>query len=148
MPGLGSEGCGESPCGLDTQTPTAPRNVTPPAALAFNGITKDFSLDANGLYESAHPVDSRFFNVMRIAANSIRSAQDVGHTVGSIAYIDKRTVQASVENRVRVAAADMVNAGLVRIRDIELDTSVRGRIAYAVHYVNLVTQRKDTFRST
>jgi hypothetical protein len=148
MAGLGSEGCGESPCGLDTQTASVPRDVSFPSALAFDGTERDFKLDDDGRYTAQHPVDARVFLILRTAAGSIRSARGLGQTVGSIEYIEERTIQADVRDRVRVALAEMVNDGLITIRRVDIDASVRGRIMFSVAYVNNLTQRKDTFRSS
>lgn len=142
MPGLGSGACGEGACGLDVHTPGEMREVTRPTALAFDGIKRDFKLDANGLYEAEHPVDARVFALCRIAANSIRSARDVGQTVAQIQYIDQRTVRAQVEDRVRAAVEPMVAAGDIEIVSIDIDTTIRGRIAWRLNYRNLRTRKQ------
>lgn len=141
--GLGSDPCGQSPCGLDNQTPSVARTAKAPAALDFDGEKRDFRLDDEGQYVAAHPVDAKVFLIVRTALRSIRSAPNLGQTVGDIAYIDQRTIRSNVESRLRGALAPVVAAGEIRILGIELDTSVRGRIVAAVHYENLVTRKRD-----
>ena len=133
-----------SPCGLDSQTVTAVTTRSAPAALAFDGSSRNFKLDSDGQYESAHPIDARVFNLLRIAAGSIRSAVDVGQTVRAIRYIDQRTIRATIEDRVRTVLAPMIAAGEIRLLTVDIDTETRGRVLFAVNYVNLVTRRRET----
>lgn len=142
-------GFGEQPAGIGlaglSQVTGLDRAAAPaPAALAFDGQTKNFKLSAEGGYEGQHPVDAKFWLVMRTALASIRSAVHIGQGVSNIAYIDPRTIQATVVDYVRVAAQPMVRAGEVRVESVEVDTAVRGRIVFRVTYVNLITGRRQT----
>lgn len=133
-----------SPCGLDSQVLTTPTARTAPAALAFDGATRNFSINSAGEYESAHPVDARVFTLLRTALGSIRSAPDVGQSVGAMQYIDQRTIRATVQDRVRTVLAPLLAAGEIRILTIDIDTETRGRVLFAVNYQNLVTRRRQT----
>lgn len=139
--GLGSDPCGASPCGLDSQITTEITAKGPPAALVFDGSKRDFELDSDGLYRAAHPIDAKVFLILRTALGSIRSARDVGQGVSSIEYIDTVRIRSIVEDRVRSALSGLVDAGQIQIQSIEIDTSVRTRIAFAVNYQNLVSAR-------
>jgi hypothetical protein len=136
--GLGSSSLGAAPFGFDSPVFTDARDVTPPPALAFDGTTRDFQLDSAGRFIAEHPVDAKVFAALRTVAGSIRSAPTVGQTINSIAYIDQQRIRSQVEDRVRAALAPMTNAGEIRIENIEIDTSIRGRIALQVDYVNLI----------
>lgn len=139
--GLGTDPCGMSACGLDLQQPSGRSNRRIPDALAFDGQTRDFILDENGQYESDHPVDAKVFLICRTVIGTIRSAPELGQTVGQIQYIDPLTIQATVSDRFRTALQATVDAGEIRILRIEVESSPFGRIVTAVHYVNLITQK-------
>ena len=142
--GFGSFPCGVGPFGLDPTSETPRRKASRPTALAFDGMRRDFVLDERGQYKGAHPVDAKVFLLLRTVQGSIRSAPDVGQTVGAIRYIDEQRIQAQVEDRVRRVLAPLVAAGEIAVRSIEVDTSTRGRILFAVDYVNRVTGRRQT----
>jgi hypothetical protein len=142
--GLGTSPCGFGACGFDLQQPSGRVNRRIPDALDFDGGTKNFKLDDDGLYVGAHPVDAKTFLICRTTAGSIRSAPGLGQTVGQIPYIDQRTVQATVSDRFRSALSTVVAAGEIRIERIDVDTAVRGRIMTTIHYVNLVTGKRQS----
>lgn len=144
--GAGTDPAGANIAGLDLQTPSRERIATVPAALAFDGATRNFKLDDRGRYVEAHPVDAKVFLILRTELSSIRSAAGTGQGVRSIRYIDKKTIKASVTNRVNTALSKVVAAREIRIDSVDVDTSVRAGIVFAVNYVNLVTGRPGTFR--
>lgn len=139
--GAGDDDAGEGLMGLDVRTydPLVKRRA--PAALAFDGIAKDFLLDSSGQYVAAHPVDAKVFLICRTALASIKSSRNLGQTVGNIKYIDRQRIRAQVEDAFRVALAPVVAAGEIELRSIEIDTEIRGRIAARPNYVNLVLGR-------
>lgn len=144
--GMGTDPAGANIAGFDQQTPSRERIATVPAALAFDGATKNFKLDDRGRYVAAHPVDAKVFMILRTLQKSIRSASGTGQTVSDIRYIDKKTIQASVENRVRTALGPVAQANEISIDSIEVETMQFGGVAFAVNYVNRVTGRRETFR--
>ena len=115
--GLGAYPAGSTLAGLD-QAVTTDRSVArPPSALAIDGQTKTFSLDAEGRYrEASHPVDAKVFQLLRIARGSIRSAADVGQGVKNLRYIDTVRIQAQVDDAVRLALQQPLNAGEIEPR--------------------------------
>jgi hypothetical protein len=145
--GLGTDPCGTNACGLDLQQPSGRANRRIPDALNFDGATRNFAIDSDGQYESAHPVDGKVFLICRTVLGSIRSAPELGQTISGNDYIEPRTAQTMVNDRFRVALQAVVNAGEIRILKIEVDTSVHGRLVTALHYVNLVTQRAEVVRN-
>lgn|SRR5512138_21355 len=144
--GFGTHPWGLAPFGFDPQVFSSARDATPPAALAFDGTTRNYKLDSRGRFQEAHPVDAKVFLILRTLAGSIRSAPTTGQTVNAIAYIDQLRVRAQVEDRVRSALAPVINAGEIRLDNIEIDTSVRGRIMFEVTYFNRVSGKPETAR--
>ncbi len=144
--GLGSAPAGSGPAGLDLAASTDQRFAATPVALAFDGLTRDFRLDANGRYVSAHPVDTKVFHRLRILAGSMRSAPATGNGIGG-KWIDSKTIEATVRDQIRIALEDMISAGEIEDRGVELDLSVRGRVAFEFSYLNVQSGRADSFRT-
>ena len=146
--GAGSDPCGAGPCGIDLPTSTAARQAQTPAALAFDGQTLDFKLDARGRYVEAHPIDTKVFHRLRIRSLSMRSAPATGNGVGNQQWINPLTIESHVRDQVNQAVADMIDAREIEDRGLVLDLSVRGRIAYEYSYFNLRSGRPGSFRFT
>ncbi len=146
--GFGADALGAAALGLDLGSTTAERIAVTPVALEFDGLTLDFPpLDANGRFISAHPVDTKVFHRLRIVSGSMRSAPATGNDIGNQAYIDPLTIEAQVRDQVRLALEDMVAAGDITDRGLELDLSVRGRVALLYTYTNLRSGKPGSFRS-
>ncbi len=146
--GFGSYPLGSTPLGLDAPTTTAQRVAAVPAAIKLDGSTLDFSLDSVGRFVGAHPIDAKVFNRLRIRGGSMRSAPATGNGVGGQGYIDPRTIESEVRDEVRLALEDMVAAGEIEDRGLDLDLSIPGRVSYLYRYVNLKTGKPGTFRAT
>ncbi len=137
--GFGSSPLGSAPAGVDPVVSSPKREIVTPAALAFDGLTLDFELDSKGRYIEAHPIDTKVFHRLRIRGRSMRSAPGTGNEVANRSYIDPLRIEAEVRDDVRLALEDMIAAGEIQDGGVELDTTVRGRVAYIYHYVNLQT---------
>jgi hypothetical protein len=144
MAGFGTDPAGYNPAGLDLPATTEQRVAATPVALAFDGLNKDFILDANGRYVEAHPVDAKVFNRLRIRKTSIRSASATGNNIANRKYIDPDTIEAEIRDEVSVTLADMVAAGDIADRGLEIDLAIKGRIQYRYCYVNLHTGRRES----
>lgn len=134
--------------GLDLPGSTDARVAATPTALKVDGSTLDHSLDSVGRFVTAHPIDAKLFNRLRIRGGSMRSAPLTGNGVASGGYIDPRTIEAQVRDEIRLATEDMIAAGEIAERGLELDLSVRGRVSYLYNYFNLITGKPGYFRST
>jgi hypothetical protein len=134
--------------GLDLPGSTDARVAATPAALLVSGSTLDYSLDSAGRFVTAHPVDAKLFNRLRIRGGSMRSAPLTGNGVASGGYIDPKTIEAQVRDEIRLATEDMIAAGEIAERGLELDLSIRGRVSYLYTYVNLQSGKPGSFRST
>jgi len=141
--GFGSAPFGTTPFGLDAQVISVRRQRKPPAALAFNGLTKDYELDADGQYKGVHPVDAKVFLILRTAVGSLRSAPDIGQGVSNLRYIERDRIRAYAQDQVRRALAAVVAAKEIRIESITVDSAARGRVVLVVTYVNLITLRRQ-----
>lgn len=146
--GAGEFPCGTTPCGLDGLVSTGRTRPEPPAALGFDGQTKDFMLDARGRYVGEHPVDAKVFLIVRTALRSMRSAPMTGQTLTEMQYIEPLTIQSLTENKLTTALAAVVAAGEIQIHSIDVDTSVPGRLAARLNYTNLVTRRRIPLKVT
>ncbi len=135
---------GGARAGEDLPEPSVPRQpLKPSAALAVDGLTKDYKLDSSGRRIGAHWVDAAAFDLLRIPIKSIRSAPAIGNRTSEIRYIDKQKIRAQVEDCVALAWKLLLDKQLVTILDIVIDTHVRGRLVYRVDYVNNVTKKPE-----
>lgn len=144
--GFGLDPAGLAPAGLDLPVTTERRDAKTPQALVLDGATRNFVVNADGRFAATHWVDAKLFNRLRIRKGSVRSAPELGNDIANLDYIDPVTIEAYVRDKVRLATEDMIAAGEIAERSLELDLSVRGRVAYAYNYTNLLNGRKDTFR--
>ena len=146
MPGAGGSPAGLSPAGVDPlPPPVPPRFVVPPAALWFDGATKDFLLDpSTGLYVPLNPVDQQVALALLVNLGSISSATNVGAAFRSIVRITPSTKTEAVAfaNNALVA---LVSRGFITISDIAVDVYALGGFAVAVSYVNQTTGKTPTF---
>jgi hypothetical protein len=142
--GFGSSPAGSGPAGIDAPTTTDARIAARPQALAFDGLTLDFVRSATGGFVSVHPIDAKYFNRLRIAAGSIRSASATGQGVSNLKWIDPLTIEAFVRDQVSLISTDMIADGEITLNGIDLDLAVAGRVLFAVTYTNLHTGKTDT----
>lgn len=138
---LGEDDCGIGLCGLDVMNFSALARPTAPAALAFDGLKKDFELDDDGRFVGSHPVDAKVFILCRTAIGSIKSASTTGQTLSNLEFIDKQRIQAQAEDAFRVVLAPVIAAGEIELLDIEVDATIRGRVLVRPNYKNLVSGR-------
>lgn len=137
--GFGSAPAGSGPAGIDAPTSTAQRLAVRPSALAFDGTTLDFIRSPAGGFAAAHPIDAKYFNRLRIAAGTIRSASATGQGVGNLKWIDPLTIEAFVNDQVSLVSADMIAASEITVHGVTVDLSVSGRVAFEVDYTNIIT---------
>lgn len=145
--GMGGYPLGSTLCGMDGQVSTGYVRATPPAALAFDGITKDFVLDESGRYVAVHPTDAKMFMVCRTLAGSIKSAPNTGHGLGALKFLDRRTIQREVDDQIRLATKSMTELGEVRLLGNVVETNRFGRLSIVVNYVNLLTSKRTSARA-
>jgi hypothetical protein len=147
--GAGQDLAGAGLAGEDLPAPGFPKTTPlPSAAIEFDGIEKDYKLDDDNRLQSIHWVDAAVFANARIPLGSILSAPAAGSSVQRIRFIDKRTIEADVRDRVRLSQKTLLDRGLITILAIAIDTAVTGRIVYQLDYVNNVTKKRDKTSGT
>jgi hypothetical protein len=145
--GVGWYPAGLGPAGYDPVVPpNAPRDVRPPAALMFDGQTRDFPLDDNGFYREVHPVDQRVALALSISRGAIASVPGIGNKLRTIQRVRPNVAETLARNYINEALAELLRAKSIHIEKITIDTGVAGRLLFAVTYLNLelayLTQNK------
>lgn len=141
--GFGTDPLGDAPAGFDLPEVTPERVAVYADALEFNGETLDFVADGDN-FAAAHPVDARFFNKLRIAGGTIRSAPGLGQGITSLEYVDPLTIDDFLRDQVKLASDDMISAGDVAVHNVLRDTRSKGRVMLSVDYTNLRTGKRQT----
>lgn len=138
--GFGWLPAGVGPAGYNPVVPpNAPRDVRPPAALLFDGGTRDFPLDENGFYRAIHPVDQKVALALCVSRGAIAAVPGIGNKLRTIQRVRPDVAVTLVKNYVREALADLIAAKSIQIESdgIAVDASVPGRLLFAVTYLNL-----------
>lgn len=136
--GIGWYPAGLGPAGYDPVVPpNAPRDVRPPAALLFDGQTRDFPLDANGFYREVHPVDQKVELALCVSRGAIASVPGIGNKLRTIQRVRVAVAETLCRNYIDEALADLLKAKSISVEKITIDTSVPGRLLFAVAYLNL-----------
>ena len=135
---LGAYLAGLGRLGYDPQIPpSAPRNVRPPAALRFDGQTRDFPLNADGFYEESHPVDQEVALILCVSRGAIASVSSVGNKLRTISRVSRSVAETLARSYIREGLAPLVARKAIEVQDISIDQSVPGRLLFAVTYLNL-----------
>lgn len=115
---------------------------------AWDGEAEDYARDANGRLMRVHYVDAKVYFLLRTPKGSIRSLPEVGETISHIEHINPERIQEQVRSRVVLALDEPLRKGEIQLLNIELDTSVAGRLMVGVSYRNLITltERRVTSR--
>lgn len=136
--GAGAHPAGLGPAGANpfAEAPL-PRNVSLPTAILFDGQSGDYLLDANGRYQSLHPVSQRVALKLLVKFGAIASSPKTGAAFSVI----KRGTPAQREAQARQIVNDTLKAdiaaGDIRLVRTDVDTSNRYATLVAVYFVNL-----------
>src|SRR5690242_18105687 len=137
---------GIGPAGFDPVTdPPARKVLRGPAAMAYDGASRDWPLNVQNNYRSVHPVDQQMALSVLVRKGTIASAPNVGSTLHEITHLSAKTLQSDVDNRVRTSepAATLVRNGQAKILRNRIDVSGNA-LQVAVEYVNLATGQNIT----
>lgn len=137
--------------GGPVQVLSRPRNVTTPAAILYDGATRDFPRDTAGLYVEEHPTDQKVGLALIVVAGSLSGSPNVGSKLRTKRYLNPLTIRTEILYAVRVALADMLKAkeiALVRV-DVELPDSSRllVRVVYENLLLNAASSTADRTRT-
>lgn len=105
--------------------------------MLFDGQTRDFPLDDNGFYREVHPVDQKVEIALCISRGAIASVPGIGNKLRTIQRVRAAVAETLCRNFINEALADLLKSKSIEIQNIAIDTSVAGRLLYAVTYLNL-----------
>ena len=145
--GYAAAGDGGAGFGPDVTAPTA-RDVTPPHALFFDPALMDFPTDADGHYESVHPVDAKVELALALAFGSSASAPAVGSTLRDLRIASRAKMSADARQIVDVALASLIAAGDVRVVSVVAYAANGWRAHVEVTYQNLRAPDADRNRTS
>lgn len=132
---IGDDLFGDDLLGEDDLDMTPDTLVTRSVAIHFDGLTRDFPLEADGHYTSIHPVDSAMQMRLMVAAKGIKSSPTTGNGLKGNEHLDPRKVDSFARDQVRIATLDLVERGDVTIDMISVATT-RGALMVEVNYFN------------
>lgn len=126
--------------GFDPPFVNTPAVSVPPVALRYEGLLKDWVLDAPGNYRSVTSTEQGMITSICVNQGQIKSSPQTGNTLDQIVYLGSPTLQADVEDRIRKSnpAAALVASGKARISKIVVQTS-GGRLIAEVFFQALDT---------
>lgn len=140
-------GAGDLPAGDDlagdgfTLVQSRPRNVTPPAAVLYDGATRGFPLDDAGLYVEEHPTDQKVGLALIVLQGTLAGSPTVGSVLRAKRLLNRDTILTEITYATKAALADLLKAkeiALVRV-DVEIPTgSQESRLLVRVLYENLL----------
>lgn len=147
VPTMGAGGglAGIAPAGFDGVIDSGiPRRYRGPAAMRYEGKTRDWAQNAKGEFRSVHPNDQAMALSVLVRQGSIKSSIATGNTLFEITHLGDPDLKSDVENRIRISnpAKRLLAEGRVQIKRIDIDTS-GNRLAVAVYYLNLEVSAKD-----
>jgi hypothetical protein len=144
---VGTDPFAQAPFGVAAiaESPRVTPAPAPPAKL-FDPNARDFLLNSDGHYTPTHPVDQWVVIQLTYIAGTMPANSAVGNPVLQITHIADDHIP-KVETLIRKTLDPKVSAGEVRISSIVVETSA-GRTPFQVDYMNLVTGRPNSFRSS
>lgn len=144
--GYAAAGDGGAGLGPDVDTQVA-RDVSPPHGLFFDPALMDFPIDADGHYESVHPVDAKVELALSLAFGSSPSAPAVGSTLRDIRIGSRAQMSADARQIVDTALALLIAAGDVRVASVVAYAANGWRARVEVTYQNLRAPDPDKSRT-
>ena len=135
--GAGQFAAGDELAGEDgVPALSAPRDVTPPAAILLNGATFTFPFLPSGLLTPLDPTDQQVALALLIRKGTLASVPAMGATFRDIKKIDRYT-PAKVNDAVNAALASLIASKAITLRSVTVETQrINGRIVLAVAYTN------------
>lgn len=138
---------GIGPAGVAPVSSSASVRQKRPTAIRYEGATSDFPLDALGNYEAVTPVEQAVAISLCIKQGDIKSSPTTGHTLAEIVYLDKQTLGADIEDRVRRSnpLARLLADGEAEIVRIDHEVGSQG-FKVAVFFKDLTADKTRTLR--
>lgn len=144
--GFDDAGAGEA--GLDDGTAPTARAVTPPHALFLDPAVMDFTADAEGHYQSVHPVDQKVEIGLAVAFGSVASAEGVGSSLRNLRLGTREQMTAEATTIARTALATLLAAGDVILVSVVAYPVNAWRARVEITYQNTRAPDSDRFRTS
>lgn len=136
MTRAGTFRAGHAPAGVGIPVQTgAPPPRSPFAAPCYDLASRQVLQNADGSFQSIHPVDLKARLALGVLLGTISSAPTVGCDWS--APRQTSTAPKELENDVNVALASLIQNGDVKLVAVSIDQSVPGRTLRLVDYLNL-----------
>lgn len=128
-----------------------PRPITPgnrpfrgPAAMMYDGASKDWLINADGRYKSVHPVDQGVVLSVLSRQGSIKSSPTTGSTLHEVEYLGGPELASDVDDRVKRSnpLARYLKSGAVTLKRVDVESS-GSRLFVVVYYVNNLVNPND-----
>jgi len=119
-----------------------------PAAIRFEGASRDWVLDQNGDYRRVTPNEQAVVLALSVRRGALKSSPNVGNTLLDIQYLGGVKLGADIEDRVRIAnpIARLLAAGAISIDRIDHETR-NGKLAVAVYFRDLQVDKNRVSRA-
>jgi hypothetical protein len=140
--GIGSSPAGLGLSGADPVIPGSDPRKTIVAAMRYEGLTKDWELDANENFAAVTPNEQAIVLAIAVKQGELRSSPTTGNTLHEILYLGSPNLGTDITNRVLSAnpIARLIAAGSVSIDRIDYQVSTNpgaGRLKVAVYFRDL-----------
>jgi hypothetical protein len=134
--GAGDQLAGDGLAGDELDLPVAGVALSPPAAIHFDAVTRDFPRDENGRFFEIHPVDSRVQMALAVALGGIASSTTTGNALRRIKYLNPRRIKAQATDAIRQAMAPIVADGDATVAEVIVEQRQRHAVIVQVDYFN------------
>jgi len=114
------------------------RNVSPPAAALYDGATRDFPLDENGLYVEEHPTDQKVGLAIIPLVGTLAGSPNIGSKLREKRYLNPLTIRTEILYAVKVALADLLKAKEIALVRVDVELVGSSRLLVRVVYQNLL----------
>ena len=137
-------GAGDLPAGDDLAgdgfelVVSRPRNVSPPAAILYDGASRDFPLDADGRPIEEHPTDQKVGLALIVVQGTVAGSSTLGSKLRNKRYINDTTIRTEITYIVNTALASLVAAKEIAIARVDVDVGESSRVLVRVVYENLL----------
>ena len=115
-----------------------PRNVTVPAAIRYDGATRDFPLDDAGLYIEEYPTDQKVGLALIVVAGSLSGSPNIGSKLRAKRYLNPLTIRTEILFVIKVALADLLKAKEIALARVDVELVSGTRLLVSVVYENLL----------
>jgi hypothetical protein len=112
--------------------------VLPLSALLFDLKTRSFVQNADGTLAHIHPIDQAVAFLVYFQQGSVPSDPTLGNRIQKrVERASPRVIPSIVNDEITRALAPLTANNDIKLLSIVVDVATRGRVLYAVSYVNL-----------